>query len=456
MSRSPYAPLFPSDPARPKALSVAELVARLQSQVQLLGEVVVEGEVSGLRPATTGGHLYFALKDPRTEASIACVMFRREVAIGQGERLSDGARVVLRVAPEVYTARGQLQLIVSKVESTAEGDLAAKREARKRKLAAEGLFEPARKRALPLDPRLIGVVTSAGGVAFRDIIKVARARGNVPLLLVHAQVQGDGAAEDLCRALRLVGRVAEVDVIILGRGGGSAEDLAAFDDEDLARAIAACPKPVVAAVGHEIDWSIADLVADRRAATPSHAAEMVVPDFGARRRQLREVALRLIGAVQASQGRFRERLSHLDKRVSAPERALRQHAQHLDELEDRLHAELEGAVKRGEQALSNLEQRLAARDPRRVLAASALALEPLPHRLLAAMEKQLASRDHAIVRAAERLDAISPLAVLGRGYAIALRDGAAVRRASEVSVGEVLDLRLHEGSVEVSVRKVTP
>ncbi len=454
MSRSPYAPLFPLE-TRPKALSVAELVARLQSQVQLLGEVVVEGEVSGLRP-NASGHLYFALKDPRTEASISCVMFRREVASGQGDRLKDGARVVLRVAPEVYAARGQLQLLVSKVESTAEGDLAARREARKQKLAAEGLFEPSRKRPLPEDPRKIGVVTSSGGVAFRDIMKVARARGNVPLLLVHAQVQGDGAAQDICRALRLCDRVSDVDVIILGRGGGSAEDLAAFDDEELARTIAACKKPVVAAVGHEIDWCIADLVADKRAATPSHAAEMVVPDMGARRRQLRDLAYRLLGAVRAGQSRFGERLAQLEKRVNAPERALRQHAQLLDELENRLHAGLETAVEGAEKTLSDLDRRLGARDPRRVLAASTLALEPLPHRLHAAMQRLLSAHAHTIARTAERLDAISPLAVLSRGYAIALRDGSALRRAADVALGDRLEVRLHDGSVEVSVTGVKP
>ncbi len=334
--RSPFAPLFGSQPPGPKPLSVAELAARLQSQVQLLGSVVVEGEVSGLRGGGAG-HLYFALKDPRIDASISCVMFRRDAQVGGGERIVEGLRVVVRVTPEVYTARGQLQLVVQKVEATAEGDLAARREALKRKLDAEGLFDRARKRPLPEDPQTIGVVTSGNGAAFADIVKVARARGRVRILLAHAQVQGEAAPRDIIRALTMLAKVREVSVIILGRGGGSAEDLAAFDDEGLARAIAACPKPVVAAVGHEVDWSIACLVADARAATPSHAAELVVPDLLPRAGACsKDLAHRLLAAMRTRLAEPETALARLEARVRAPERALRQHAQRLDELEQRL------------------------------------------------------------------------------------------------------------------------
>lgn len=453
--RSPFAPLFGSTPPGPAPLSVAELCARLQSQVQLLGAVVVEGEVSGLRGGA-GGHLYFALKDPRLDASIGCVMFRRDAQGGGGERIVEGARVVVRVTPEVYTARGQLQLVVQRVESTAEGDLAARREALKRKLAAEGLFDKAKRRPIPTDPHTIGVVTSGHGAAFADIVKVARARGRARILLAHAQVQGDGAARDLVRALGLLARVRDVSVIVIGRGGGSAEDLAAFDDEALARAIATCPKPVVAAVGHEVDWSIACLVADARAATPSHAAEMVVPEFSLRRRRLVDLAHRLLAAWKARAAEPAAQLARLEARVRAPERALRQHAQRVDELEQRLRAALARRLAAGQRGVEVLERRLVGRDPRRVLAAAGATLSPLEVRLRAAMTRALERRAHQLAAGAERLDAISPLAVLGRGYAIALREGRAVRRATDVAPGDGLEVRLHEGSVEVVVERVKP
>lgn len=453
--RSPFAPLFGSQPPGPKPLSVAELAARLQSQVQLLGSVVVEGEVSGLRGGGAG-HLYFALKDPRIDASISCVMFRRDAQVGGGERIVEGLRVVVRVTPEVYTARGQLQLVVQKVEATAEGDLAARREALKRKLDAEGLFDRARKRPLPEDPQTVGVVTSGNGAAFADIVKVARARGRVRILLAHAQVQGEAAPRDLVRALGMLAKVREVSVIILGRGGGSAEDLAAFDDEGLARAIAACPKPVVAAVGHEVDWSIACLVADARAATPSHAAELVVPDLLPRRRRLKDLAHRLLAAMRTRLAEPETALARMEARVRAPERALRQHAQRLDELEQRLRGPVTARLGRDSRALVELDRRLSARDPRRVLDAARGEIEPLSIRLSSAMRRALDRHAHLLSASAQRLDAISPLAVLARGYAIALHDGAAVREARELAEGDSLEVRLHEGSVDAVVRKVRP
>ncbi|MBI2395715.1 MAG: exodeoxyribonuclease VII large subunit [Deltaproteobacteria bacterium] len=471
-SRSPYLPLFdrapddrdarpeprpPREEPREEVFSVLDLANRLRQRVQTLGQVVVEGEVSGFRGPAPTGHLYFTLKDERADACVSCAMFRREAQLAGGDRIANGARVRLRATPEVFAPRGALQLVVQRAMAAGEGDLAARREALKRKLSAEGLFDEARKRPLPSEPRVIGVVTSPTGAAFHDIVKVARRRGRVPILLSPAQVQGDVAAAQLRRALERLARVAEVDVIIIGRGGGSAEDLAAFDDEDLARAIAACPKPVVAAVGHEVDWSIACLVADVRAATPSQAAELVVPDHAARRDRLAEGLRRLTLAMRSRMQGDAATLARLDRRVRAPERALAMRRQLVDDLADRMAQSMRGRIAERAREKEHLERRLAARHPRTVLADSRRALAPLPFRLRAAIARVLEQERSRVAMVAHKLDAISPLAVLARGYAIALGpDGRAVRDARDVRVGDRLSVRLDRGAVDAEVTATHP
>jgi exodeoxyribonuclease VII large subunit len=396
--------------------TVALLDARLRGAVRALGRVVVEGEISGAK-RSPNGHLYFNLVDEREEACVACVMWRSDALKSNGaDRVIDGARVQLRAIADVYAKNGRLQLQVSKVVPTGLGDLLLRREELKRRLDAEGLFDPARKKRVPESPRVIGVVTSGNGAAFADIVKVARRRGNVRILLASAPVQGPDAPHLLRRALSLVAQVREVDVIIVGRGGGSAEDLAAFDDESLVRAIAACKKPVVAAVGHEIDWSIACMVADVRAATPSQAAELLVPDDAARRDRL-EQARRRLGAV------MRARLQSCAAELSRARARLR--------------------------------------SPDRVIADQKYRNEQLLARVVTAMRRRLDRHRALLGTAAEKLDAISPLAVLSRGYAIALVDRengqkSALRDAREAKVGDALDVRLHAGSVEATITAVHP
>ncbi len=453
---APRAPEKPQEERAPRPrdeiLSVAELAGRLRQRIQTLGSIVVEGEVSGFKGPAPTGHLYFTLSDEREDASIACAMFRREAQAAGGDRVVNGARIKIRATPDLFAPRGALQLIVAKVALKGEGDLAARREALKAKLAAEGLFDPARKRKLPSDPRVIGVVTSASGAAFQDIVKVARRRGRVRILLAPAQVQGDVAAHQIARAIERLSKVKAVDVIIVGRGGGSAEDLAAFDDEGVARAIANCPKPVVAAVGHEVDWSIACLVADVRAATPSQAAELIVPDDAAREDRLREVTQRLASAIRARMHARGNHLARLAARVRAPERALATQRQKVDELHARLTDAIRARVDVAEKTRDQLERRLLARHPRTVLAASRHALAPMEMRLRTAMDRALERRKNALANVAHKLDAISPLAVLSRGYAIALdAKGHAVRDARELERGDTIAVRLQRGTLTAQV-----
>lgn len=463
-ARSSLAPMRAAPPGSGSAgpgrdedvLTVAQLDAMLQRAVRGLGALTVEGEITGFRGAQSGGHLYFSLKDERGAAVIRCVMWKSDAQRGQGrERIVNGARVQVRATLDLYAPQGNVQLQVTRVTPAGLGDLLLRREELKRKLAAEGLFEPSRKRKLPATPRVVGVVTSATGAAFADIVKVARRRGAVRILLDAAPVQGEDAPRLLRRALSRLAAVREVDVIIVGRGGGSAEDLAAFDDEALARAIADCPKPVVAAVGHEVDWSIACLVADVRAATPSQAAELVVADEAARRAQLLEAERRLVSAVRARLQAGNARVARARALLRAPERTIALHQQRLDELRGRVEAAMRKRLRDGERTHASLAQRLQARHPRVRLEAARAELGPLEARLRSSMRALLQRNSHALANSVAKLEAISPLAVLARGYAIALRSTPAgpraLRAASEVSPGDVIDVRLHDGTVRAEV-----
>jgi exodeoxyribonuclease VII large subunit len=462
-ARSPFAPVrsAPREPgeAEDLALTVAQLDRQLQSAVRALGVLVVEGEVSGCKGANASGHVYFTLKDEREDASIACVMFRRDAQLGGGERLINGARVRLRAEASLYAPRGSLQLVASKVQPAGLGDLLARREELKRRLGAEGLFEAERKRPLPRDPRVVGVVTSATGAAFQDIVKVAMRRGSVRIVLAHALVQGEEAPRQLRAALARLASLRgadAVDVIILGRGGGSAEDLAAFDDEALVRTVVACPIPIVAAVGHEVDWSIVCMAADVRAATPSQAAELVVPDYEERRRRLDEGQKRLGLAVRARLHEDHAILARIDARLRAPERAIGQARQQVDDLEQRMLAVVRRAVQRGGKRQDELARRLEAQSPRLVLGRARGEVDRDLARVQTAMARALDRRERTLGELAAKLQAISPLAVLSRGYAIALADGVAVRDAAEVAIGQAIEVRVARGALSARVTATHP
>lgn len=428
-------------------LSVSELTAAIRETIDLsFGAIAVEGEISNCRQWSSG-HVYFTLKDDA--AQLRAVMFRT-TARALKFRPEDGMHVIARGRLTVYEAKGEYQIVCDALEPHGLGALQAAFEQLKRRLQAEGLFDTARKRLLPVLPRRIGVVTSLDGAAVRDILRVIVLRHPTARLVVRAaRVQGEGAAEDLVRALGAVVRVPEVDVVIIGRGGGSAEDLWAFNDERLARAIAGCPVPVISAVGHEVDFTIADFVADVRAATPSNAAEIVVERADHFCARIDRAEGRLRAALASAMARRRHatdrlatRLGHWPVRVVMRERDGRQ-------LTLRLGHAATARVAAARQRVDALVRRLERRDARTLVAALRARTVTAGSRLPDLIERQrLAAAGRARTLAA-RLDALSPLAVLGRGYALCWNEDrtSIIRSANAVTTGDHVRVTLADGEI---------
>jgi exodeoxyribonuclease VII large subunit len=437
-----------------RVLGVFELSQLLKEAVEgpTLG-LWVEGEVGRLTRHTSG-HAYFTLKDERRDALLDCVMYRSEAA-RSGRVLAEGARVQLLGKASIYAPRGRLQWIAERARLAGRGALLEALERLKARLVAEGLTDPARRRPLPETPRLVGVVTSATGAAFADIRKVARRRGRVHLLLAPTLVQGDSAPASIVAALDAIERVRELDVLIVGRGGGSQEDLMAWNDERVVRRVAACRVPVVSAVGHEVDITLTDLVADARAATPSEAAELVVPSHGERLEHLARAARALRRAVQM---RLREeggRLREARRRLGDPRFALAEHQQLLDELSQRLERARYRSLGARRTRLDSLLGRLRARHPRLVLLGARAELGPLGQRLESSGRQLGVTRRAKLAEMAHALSVLSPLAVLGRGYSLTTDgEGRVVRRASELSPGREVLVRLELGAFRAEVRQI--
>ena len=434
--------------------------------------VLIEGELSDVRRAK--GHVYFTLNDEEDPAQLRGVMFQSDVRRTKAP-LEDGARIQFRGTLSLYTARGQFQLIARSAKLAGEGDLAAQFRKLRAKLEAEGLLDPERKRPLPALPRVVGVVTSRTGAALRDIIRVAAERCPVQILIADCRVQGDEAPESIVSALELVQQVHDLDVVIVSRGGGSAEDLWAFNDEGVARAIAACRVPVVSGVGHEVDITIADLVADVRAATPSNAAEIVVPERKALLRDVRSWERRLNQALDNRIGGLRLRLERLLRPLYGARRVIIPVRRKLSELHEQLGPVQRSDLRRRRERLAELRQRLMRLDPRSVLRRDQHQLAALTANLrdagrlpirqrrdrLVSLSFALQARGRPTVREARaayaelcaQLDALSPLRVLERGYAIALHEatGRAVRRQSEVKEGDRLVVRVSDGEFGAKV-----
>lgn len=455
---APVPPSAPASPARREAparqvLTVSELTANLRTVLETtFPELWVEGELSNAKVWTTG-HLYFTLKDGGSQ--IKGVMFRSALRYLKFKP-EDGLHVVVRGRISVYDPKGEYQLVGEHMEPHGYGALQLAFEQLKKKLAAEGLFDAARKRALPALPRRIGVVTSLDGAALRDIVRVLRRRyPNAHLVIAPSRVQGEDAAGEIVRALRQIARIPDVDVVIVGRGGGALEDLWAFNEEKVARAIAACPVPVISAVGHETDVTIADFVADLRAPTPSAAAELVVrrkDDFCT---YIDRLGDRLESAARARVSRLESRLNALLARPGyAGQRGrLAMRGRHVAELTASLRQALHGGVVRRLRRLEVQRRALTAFDPRHRLAAVRTRLVTHESQLARVMARRLHGSDARFKALAARLDGLSPLAVLGRGYAVAwdASHTRVLRDAASVAPGETIHVRLQHGELRASV-----
>jgi len=420
-----------------------------------IGPVWVRGElVRFLRHRS--GHWYFSLTDGR--ASVSCAMFR-----GRNRRVPfeprDGLEVVLLAVPGVWEPQGRYQLVVEAMEPLGAGAAALALEQLRARLAAEGLFDPQRKRPLPLFPRTIGVVTSADGAAFRDVLRVLRRRfAGARVVLAPAAVQGEGAPGEIASALARLDRL-RPDVILLVRGGGAREDLAAFDDERVVRAVAACRTPVVTGIGHEIDTTLADLAADLRAPTPSAAAEVVVREREDLLERVRGLRARLVRAVRHRVAVLRGAARDLaaTRGLRAFPLRLQRIQSHVVELEVRLETRVRDAVARRQRRLSALAGRLAPRALAARVAERRSRVGRSRGALLAAVRAGLEARRARLGRLVARLDALSPLRVLGRGYALVTREGpegALVRDARTLSPGDRVHVRLARGAFDAAVRAV--
>jgi exodeoxyribonuclease VII large subunit len=437
-------------------------VSRLAAEVRAVLEgsfplIWVEGEITGLSQPRSG-HWYFGLKD--AYAQVRCAMFRNRNLLARF-RPADGQQVVIRARVSFFEPRGEFQLVAEHIEPAGEGALRRAFEALKAKLDAEGLFDAARKKPLPPYPRRLGLVTSPTGAALHDCLTVLRRRfPSLAVVLYPVPVQGDGAAAEIAQMLRVADARGECDLLILTRGGGAPEDLAAFNDEGLARTIAALRTPLIAAIGHEIDFTIADFVADRRAPTPSAAAELASPDGAELAAWVSRTDGRLRGAIRRLAGAKGTRLEHLAHRLSRvhPAALLRQRAQRLDELELRQHEAVGRRIERGRQRLARAEGRLLLLSPASRLAAARARVVGALRRLAATTRAGLSARRGRLAAAAGKLDALSPLATLDRGYALVRRseDGRVVRSCALAPPGTRVETLVADGVLACRVEACRP
>ncbi|HET7695854.1 MAG TPA: exodeoxyribonuclease VII large subunit [Vicinamibacterales bacterium] len=441
-----------------RVYTVSELTSGIRALVEsTFGEVWIEGEISNCKVWNTG-HMYFTLKDGA--AQIKAVMFRTAVRYLRFKP-EDGLHVVARGRLSVYEPKGEYQIVCEHMEPHGLGALQLAFDQLKKKLQAEGLFDRARKRPLPALPRRIGIVTSLDGAALRDILKVLRRRApNASVLIRPARVQGDDAAADVATALRMIAREPGVDVIIVGRGGGSIEDLWAFNEERVARAIVRSPVPVVSAVGHETDVTIADFVADLRAPTPSAAAEMVVAAKDEFCSRIERLTGRLDAAARADLQRRRTTVHVLGSRrgLAGFHARLALRGRHAAELTHALRHAVRASLDGRARSYRLLRQRLEQRDLARHLASMRARLTAGRGRLTAAAGRDRHRADARFRALAGRLENLSPLAVLGRGYAVCWNADktAIVRSAASVSPGETVQITLASGEIAATVERRSP
>ncbi|GAB2919890.1 exodeoxyribonuclease VII large subunit [Rheinheimera gaetbuli] len=434
-------------------------VSRLNSEVRLTLELQfqtlwLQGEVSNF-VAAASGHWYFSLKD--SAAQVKCAMFKMANR-GSSFRPQNGQQVLIRARISVYEPRGEYQLLAEFIESAGAGLLKQQFEQLKAQLQAEGLFDPACKKPLPAQVQRVGVITSPTGAAVRDIVTVLNRRApGIEVIVYPSQVQGETAAAQLRNMLSTAVRRNEVDVLIIGRGGGSLEDLWCFNDEALCRAVAACPIPIVSAVGHEIDFALTDFVADVRAPTPSAAAELVSPDQSHLLEHIMRLRSSLIQAQRARMQHAAPKLLNLSQRLLAlhPKRRLQQQQQRLDELQLRLSSTIKRSVQNAQQRQQYLDKSLRQLSPVKTLLQHTQHITQLERRLINAQQFQLKQSKQQLAQLSSQLNTVSPLATLARGYSITFDDKQqVVTNSSQLKVGDKVAVKLAAGGFDAQVTKL--
>ncbi|MGR5340672.1 exodeoxyribonuclease VII large subunit [Vibrio astriarenae] len=412
-----------------------------------MGIVWLVGEISNFS-APVSGHWYFTLKDAR--AQVKCAMFK-----GNNRRVSfkpqSGQQVLVKARLSLYEPRGDYQLIIESMQPEGDGRLQQQFEELKMRLAGEGLFAQTNKRPLPEHPNRVGVITSQTGAALFDILDVLKRRDpSLPVVIYPTMVQGEGAAIRIAQAIGTANERNECDVLIVGRGGGSLEDLWCFNEEIVARTIAASQIPIISAVGHEIDVTIADFVADMRAPTPSAAAELVSRDNSHKTQNVQVRVNRLFNATKLYFQQQKQAMTHLVHRLEKqhPSYQLERQSQQLDDLERRLQRAMQQFILRRQDALERKQTLIEQASPARVINLQTHQLSRAEQKLIEAMKRQLLVSKHQVALAAEKLDTVSPLATLKRGYSITQLDsGEVITEQKQAKTGDVLITRLAEGKV---------
>ncbi len=436
-------------------------VTRLNQTVRLLleqemGQVWISGEISNFSQPSSG-HWYFTLKDDT--AQVRCAMFRnsnRRVTF----RPQHGQQVLVRANITLYEPRGDYQIIVESMQPAGEGLLQQQYEQLKQRLTAEGLFDQQHKQPLPSPARQVGVITSKTGAALHDILHVLKRRDpSLPIVIYPTAVQGADAPAQIVRAIELANSRQECDVLIVGRGGGSLEDLWSFNDERVARAIFASRIPVVSAVGHETDLTIADFIADLRAPTPSAAAEMVSRNQVELLRQIQSQQVRMEMAMDYYLAQRTQRFTRLQHRLQQqhPQLRLARQQTTLDRLQQRLTGAMEGKLRRSAQQQQRLAQRLTQQQPQARIHRAQTRIQQLEYRLSQVITARLSGTRQRFATAIAQLEAVSPLATLARGYSVTTAtDGKVLKKARQVKSGDLLKTRLEDGWVESQVTEVLP
>ncbi|MEC6796068.1 exodeoxyribonuclease VII large subunit [Photobacterium sp. S4TG1] len=431
-------------------------VSSLNAQVRLIlenemGIVWLVGELSNFSMPVSG-HWYFTLKDSR--AQVKCAMFKgnnRHVTF----KPSNGNQVLVKARLSIYEPRGDYQLIIESMQPEGDGRLQQQFEQLKMTLAAEGLFAQSLKKPLPQQPQRVGIITSKTGAALHDILHVLKRRDpSLAVVIYPTMVQGDGAAISIAQAIGRANARQECDILIVGRGGGSLEDLWAFNEEIVARTIAASQIPIVSAVGHEVDITIADFVADMRAPTPSAAAELISRDSTAQTDKIAQKQQQLRHAIQFYFADKKQHINQLKHRLDRqhPQLRLNQQQQHLDEISRRLQQIMLKKIQIQQQRITQNQYKLSLYSPQQQLQHHTATLINTKRRLLDAMDRQLLNANHKLVLAAEKLDTVSPLATLSRGYSITRDDkGELIRRCDQVKVGDQLITTVTDGKIHTTV-----